>query len=69
MTPSEVRKLGRALTRVRLKLSANEPISDWRIAQTIAPELGVSTRAVMAWLAGEYEPTEPVMKLLRLLAK
>lgn len=69
MTPNEVRKLGQELTTKRLGVHPWQPIGDWRIAQTIAPELGVSPRAVLAWLAGEYEPSEPTFRLLKMLAQ
>ena len=69
MTPNEVRKLGRILTRERLGLAPNAPISDYRIAQTIHEDMGVSHRAVMAWLSGEYPPSNTSAKLLTALAR
>ncbi len=70
MTPEQVRKLGRILTRERLGLPKTAVISDWRIAETIYPELGLqSSRAIMAWLSGEYPPSEISAKLLTALVR
>lgn len=68
MTPTEVRKLGRILTRERL-WPMNGTISDWRIAQTIAEPLGVTSMAVEHWLAGRRQINGSAAILLRLLAK
>ena len=67
MTPTEVRKLGRALTMKGLRYT--QPPSDWRIAQTIAEPLGVTSMAVEHWLAGRRKINGSAAILLRLLAR
>ena len=69
MTPETVRKLCSSLTRGLLGLAPDAPMSKYLIAKTIHSDLGVSHRAVMAWLGGEYLPSKPAAKLLNLLAR
>ena len=69
MNANEVRKLGRILTRERLGLAPNTPISDWRIARTIHEDMGVTVKAVEHWLYGVRSIPGPATKLLKLLAQ
>ena len=68
MTPNEVRKLGRSLTRERLGLPKNTEISYYLIAHTLAPIMGdINPGTIEHWLAGRRKCKGTAAELLRKL--